>query len=205
MYTFISNQKNNRGFTLIEIMIVAAIFSLLSIGVITILTQTNILSSISQGRINSVDEGRKILRPLVGEVRSALPSHTGGYMLEETQEFSFIFYSDINGNGMIERVRYFIEDNTFKKGVTAPSGSPLSYDIDEEIISWIIQDIANDTIPVFEYFDASYTGTQDPLIQPVSPLDVRMVKITIYIDKQNDDEPIMLSTQVSIRNLKESI
>lgn len=194
-----------RGFTLIEVLIVMSIFTLISIGAITIISQTDVFNRITTGRLSSVDEGRKILRPLVGEVRSALPSHEGGYMLAQTQPHAFTFFSDIDGDGLIERVRYFVEDETFKKGVITPTGSPLAYHEEDEHISWVIQNVVNGEMPVFEYYDASYDGSTDALVPPVSPQDVRMVKITIQIHKadNHEQEAVSLSTQVSIRNLKD--
>lgn len=198
---------SHKGFTLIEVLMTMSIFTLISIGAITIFARSEVFNRISIGRINAVDEGRKILRPLVGEVRSAMPSHEGGYMLAQTLPDSFIFFSDIDGDGRIERVRYFIEDNTFKKGVTKPTGSPLTYNLSNETISWIIQNIDQGDVPVFTYFDALYDGSTEPLAQPVSPLDVRMVGITIRIQRnpQSNDKPVTLSTQVSIRNLNDNI
>ncbi|NCS99400.1 prepilin-type N-terminal cleavage/methylation domain-containing protein [Candidatus Parcubacteria bacterium] len=202
-----NNTKNTKGFTLTEILVTLGIFSVLAVGATSLLRDSFIFKGIAQTGLNSIDEGRKILRPLVGEVRSASQSHNGAYVIENASAETFIFYSDIDNDDLIERVRYFLDEDTLKKGVTEPSGSPLSYDLNNEEISWVIQDVANGASPVFEYFDTNYDGTTDPLVQPVSSGDVRLVKITIIIDHDPNRPPeaVELSTQMTIRNLKDNL
>jgi prepilin-type N-terminal cleavage/methylation domain-containing protein len=199
--------KNNlKGFTLIEILVVIGITTILSLGAITMLRDTTFFQGVFQQGLNSVDEGRKILRPLVGEVRSATPAHNGAYALETTDAETLIFYSDIDNDDLIERVRYFIDEGTLKKGVIDPTGSPLGYTGDEQI-SWVIQDVANGAAPLFEYFDTDYDGTTDSLTQPVTTGDVRLIQITIVIDHDPARPPaaVELTTQMTIRNLKDNL
>lgn len=200
------NENNCKGFTLVEILVVIGITTILSVGATTLLRDTTVFTGIFQKGLNSVDEGRKILRPLVGEVRSASPAHNGAYALEATGADSLIFYSDIDNDDLIERVRYFLDEGTFKKGVTKPTGSPLAYTGGEQIF-WVIQDVANGATPLFEYFDTDYDGTTDPLVQPVTTGDVRLIKITIIIDSDptRPPESVELSTQMTIRNLKDNL
>ena len=199
-------QDNSKGFTLVEILVVMGITTLLGFGAVTLLRDTTVFQGVFQQGLNSVDEGRKILRPLVGEVRSASPAHNGAYALEVTDDNTLVFYSDIDNDDLIERVRYFLDAGTLKKGVIEPTGSPLGYTGTEQI-SWVIQDVANGGAPLFEYFDTNYDGTTDPLVQPVTTGDVRLIKITIVIDHDptRPPEPVELTTQMTIRNLKDNL
>lgn len=197
---------NIKGFTLVEILVVMGIATLLGLGAITLLRDTTVFQGVFRQGLNSVDEGRKILRPLVGEVRSASSAHNGAYALEVAEDETLVFYSDIDNDNLIERVRYFIDEGTLKKGVIEPTGSPLGYTGNEQI-SWVIQDVTNGTTPLFEYFDTNYDGTTEPLAQPVTTGDVRLIKITIIIDHdpERPPEPVELTTQMTIRNLKDNL
>lgn len=198
---------HKKGFTLVEILIVIFIFSLLSLGAVRLQRDSSFFSNIFGEQLNSVDEGRKILRPLVGEVRSMSTSHTGTYAIEAAEASTLIFYSDIDDDGLIERVRYFLDEGTLKKGVTEPTGSPLTYDTDTETVAWVIQNIANNGQDVFEYFGTGYDGTTDPIAQPVPIDEVRLIKITIIIDQDptQPPEPVELTTQMTVRNLKDNL
>jgi prepilin-type N-terminal cleavage/methylation domain-containing protein len=199
-------RKNQKGFTLTEILVIVAIFGILALAIGRLQRDTKFFSGIFQSQLSAIDEARKILRPFIGEVRSATTSHTGAYTIEDADEDQFIFYSDIDNDGLIERVRYFLEDGTFKKGIIEPSGVPLGYSGTEQI-SWVIQHVANTVEPIFEYYDASYEGTTAPLTQPVTTGQVRLIKITIIIDQDPDalPDPVELTTQVTIRNLKDNL
>lgn len=189
-----------------EILIVVSIMTLVVLGATRMLRDNTFFTDFSQKGLNSVDEARKILRPLVGEVRSATSAHNGAYPIATAAEDELVFYSDIDNDDLIERVRYFIEDDTLKKGILEPTGSPLGY-AGSESISWVIQDVANGATPVFEYYDSSYDGTTAALVQPVSTGDVRLVKITIIIDHDptRPPAPVELTTQMTIRNLKDNL
>jgi hypothetical protein len=63
--------------------------------------------------------------------------------------------------------------------------------------------------PIFEYFDSSYDGsaTAPALIFPVTPINIRLVRITVKIDSdplQSPDE-FIVTTQVSVRNAKDNL
>ena len=62
-------------------------------------------------------------------------------------------------------------------------------------------------MPVFQYYDDSYTGTSSPLAQPVSALSVRLVQIEFAIaaDANRGLTPRIVTTQVEIRDLKDNL
>jgi len=199
--------KKNMGFALAEIIVAVAIFSLI-IGLVA-LFQSDIfsLNRILQVGLQNQAEAKKVVRPFANEVRSAVPSNLGAYPIAEVGTTTFTFYSDIDGDGLRERVRYFRDENDFKKGVIKPGGQPLEYDEDNEEIAEVVHDVMIQDI--FFYYDSSYDGTASstPLEYPIAPSDVRLVKVLLVIDNDpnNPPAPIEITTQVSIRNLKDNL
>jgi len=75
-----------------------------------------VYNRIYTAQLEAENDLRSILNPFPGEVRSASPSDRGDYPILLAEEKEFIFYTDVDFNKSRERVRYFIEDDTFRKG-----------------------------------------------------------------------------------------
>ena len=154
----------------------------------------------------SIDAGRKILKTISSEIRTiASQSDIGTYPISQASASSFTFYSDIDGDGLKERVRYFLTSTTLQKGVIKPTGSPLSYNSANEIIS--TRAINETNASIFSYYNKNYDGTTAALSFPVNIPDIRLVKIILTIDDNPNrpPAPLTFSTQVSIRNLKDNL
>ena len=196
-----------KGFTLIEVLVGLVIFSIIIVLLGSFQSNLFRFNDIIQTGLRNQNEGKKILKPFAGEVRSASQSNLGAFPLASVSETSFAFYSDINNDSLKERVRYFMDGDTFKKGVIIPSGNPLTYDDDDEEITRIVHDVVNDVI--FTYYDESYDGSASstPLTQPVTPAEVNLIKVEIVIDSNPNKPPapVTVTTQVSIRNLKDNL
>lgn len=196
-----------RGYTLVEVLFTTGIFVLILSAIVTF--QIDIFSFndfISVGLENQ-NEAKRIIKPFANEVRGAVSSEVGGYAIKQADADTFIFYSDIDGDDLIEEVRYYFEDGTFKKGVITPSGDPLTYESNDEDIVEVVHGVVSSDI--FEYYDSSYTGasTTESLGEDSNISDVRLVKITLRIDSDPEEPPaeIEVTTQVSIRNLKDNL
>ena len=200
-------KTKQKGFSLIEILVALGIFSLIVVAIGLFQRDVFSLNNILQVGLKNQNEAKKILRPFANEARSASQSNLGSYPLATVASTTFSFYSDIDNDGLKEKVRYFLDDTTFKKGVIKPSGNPLTYNEEDEDIVRVVHDVVN--VSIFSYFDESYDGTASstPLAQPVTPSDVRLVQVEIVIDSDPNKPPAPLpvTTQVSIRNLKDNL
>ena len=119
----------------------------------------------------------------------------------------YIAFQD--SDDVADRVRYFLDPVTLsvKRGVILASGSPPAY-TEQESFSTLITDISNGaSTPLFDYYDGNYTGSSLPLSMPVNILDVRLVKITIKIERDPNRAPELttLTSQAALRNLKDNI
>lgn len=200
-------KKQQSGFSIVEFLV--AMFILILMGLTIFYFQKDVFSfnGIISGVLNAQDETRRALKIMTAEIRTASPSSIGAYPVSEAATSSFIFYSNINSDSYKERVRYFLEGTTLKKGVINPSGSPLTYNPANETVSELVHDIANAATPIFSYYDENYDGTTQPLAEPINASEVLLVKITIIIDKNSarPPSPITMTTQISMRNIKDNL
>lgn len=197
--------KNKKGFTIIETLFGVAIFVVIALLLTLFSRNVWIYNAFIAGSLTDTDAGRQVLKTLTSEIRTASTADTGAYTISSASATSFTFYSDIDNDNLKEKVRYFLSGTSFQKGVIKPSGSPLTYNPANETISTLVDKLANSLL--FEYYDRNYDGTTVPLSSPVNIPAIRLVKITIVLDKDPNKSPTFMtfSTQVSIRNLKDNL
>lgn len=198
-----NKKKLISGFTLIETLFGVAIFVLIALALTLFSRNVWVYNSfVSEGLI-STDAARQILKTIVSEIRTASVASNGAYAIDQATVSSFIFYSDIDNDNLREKVRYFLVGTTLQKGVIKPTGN-LTYNPADEKISILASDT---TSLAFDYFNKNYDGTNSALTFPINIPDVRLIKITVTLDKDPNRAPLptTFSTQVSIRNLKDNL
>lgn len=194
--------------TLVELVIVIGILGIIMVAVASF--QTNILTNnrYSFDSLSSAQDARAILRTIVRELRSTSPGNNGSYAISTAATSTIVFYSDTNGDGIKEQIRYFIATTTLKKGVIIPTGSPLVYNTNNENITILAYNVRNSTSsPLFEYFNENYSGTGSPLTQPVVVTSISLIKISLLIDSNPNKAPALrtYTSQVNLRNLKDNL
>lgn len=205
---FFKHRYNSKsGFSVTEVLVSIFILSLIGLAVYSFQKDVFSLNRVISDSLTAQDEARRALKSMSAEIRTASPSSLGSYALVQTVTSSFTFYSNIDEDSFKERVRYFLDGTTLKKGVIKLSGAPLTYNPANESVIELIHDVANTTTSIFSYYDTNYDGTTQPLAEPIDIATVRLVKITIVIDKdpQVPPGPLTLSTQISMRNLKDNL
>jgi len=200
---FKTNQRFSTGFTLLEILVSLGIFMLLITAVSsfigTIFTSNNVIYN----QLAAQKEARRVMENFVKEVRNASASSIGSYVIGSASATSFTFYSDIDSDTYAEKVRYFVSNSVFKKGVTKPTGNPLVYNSANEVLTDVVHDMTAGQQP-FLYYNKNYTGTGSALTFPINVLDVRVIQLSLVIDQKPSVSPlpITISSKVEIRNLK---
>jgi prepilin-type N-terminal cleavage/methylation domain-containing protein len=183
------------GFTLIEILVVIFVATLIGIAVYTLEKDSFSLNSKIYDELSAQFEARNALKAMTSEIRSASPSSIGSYPIEQANSTSFVFYSNVDSDPFKERVRYFLDGVTLKRGIVKPTGDPLIYDPASETVSILVNKMVNGSVPVFNYYNDNYDGTSVPLPLPADIPSIRLVKITIT----------PYTTQVTLRNLKDNL
>lgn len=198
-----------RGFSVIELLFAITITTLIVMVVTLFARNVLSLNSSAQASMTAILEGRSILRTMVSELRSASPSAQGAYTIDTAGTSTLIFFADVNSDGIADRIRYFLDSGTrsVKRGIVLASGSPPGYVLSSETISTLMNDVSNGVaVSLFEYYDENYAGTSSPLALPVNIASIRLVKITVQIEKDQNRSPELttLTSQATLRNLKDN-
>ena len=118
---------NKKGFTLVELLISIFIISVLTVSVNTFAKDIFSLNSTLSGGMSAQLDARHLIKVMVSELRKTAPSSLGGYPISLANSTAVTFYSDVNNDGLQDKVRYFVSGKDLKKGVVVPTGSPLVY------------------------------------------------------------------------------
>jgi prepilin-type N-terminal cleavage/methylation domain-containing protein len=200
-------RQSPRGFTLIEMLVTLAIATVLAVFAAGFMRDIIIFDSELRGILMAQDDARRTFKLMVKEIRLINFADNGAYPITQAETTSFIFYSDVNGDGRAERLRYFLSGTTLYRGYIAPVGTPPVYSTGGEVVTSIATNLDNGATPIFTYYDSSYDGTSAPLATPVTIFSIRLVKLTIIVNKNAIRAPSnqTYSTQVSLRNLKDNL
>lgn len=197
----------NGGFSMLEFVVVISIMLVMTIAVASFQQDIIKTNRTSQEGLRAQQELRRVLTDMKNEIRNARTSAVGSYVIESATGDSLVFFSDYSGDGVPERMRYFYEESELKRGIKIPSGTPLSYDGSIETIDTVARYVMSTTTPLFSYFDGSYAGDGSSLTLPLDVGRIRMVRISISVDKDpaSPPDPITVGTSATIRELKDNL
>lgn len=97
-----------RGFTLIETIVAVAIFVILWGAVSASIIMIYRMQGFSMDQVVATNEARRGADIMAEEIRQARDADNGAYPLAKCGGKEFIFYSDVDGDGATERVRYYL-------------------------------------------------------------------------------------------------
>ncbi len=97
------------SFTLIETVVTIFIFALIMGAISGLVIMGYRTHSFTWQEAVAIGEARKGIESMVKEIREARVGDDGAYIIEKAEDYEFIFYSDIDKDEAVERVRYFVK------------------------------------------------------------------------------------------------
>lgn len=194
------------GFTVVEMVVVLGISSVLISALIWFLATGYPISKTTYLQQRSTESARLQLKRMAKALREARPSDSGAYPLVEMSPQRIIFYSDVDADSTTERIRYELIGTDLVRGVTKPSGDPLTYDVANEQTNIVTSHVQNGNTDMFTYYNGDYPADQTPLT-PVNLTEVKYIQFHLIIDADPnaDPPPIDIISQVQLRNLKTNL
>lgn len=194
--------KKRSGMTLVETIVVLALFSLLSITIMTVVASFYSYNAYTIAQSYQVDSARRGIELLVRDLREMTYSDNGAFPLVECATTSVKFYSDIDRDDSVELVRYELIDQTLYKYIYEASGVPADYPNEPsrtEIISEYVHNELEDVV-MFTYYD-----NQGLVLSGVGVSEVRHIDVVLVVNVDPIREPgkFHLKSSASLRNLKE--
>jgi hypothetical protein len=194
--------KHARGITFIEVLVWVTVFTfaMLAITSTLITFYRSNAYTIEQGL--AVESARRGMARTVREMREIQYASNGAYPIVSIAQDSFTFYSDVDSDTAIERVRYVVEGTDFVRYVLDPTGDPLAYTGTEtsSVVSDEVRNLGNN-ITTFTYYD-----TDGAVITDYSrAVYVRFVRLDLVVNVNPNRLPneLTLRSSATLRNLIE--
>ncbi len=202
-----------KAFTLIEVLVAIAIFSILSAGAVWFFIGSSRDVNIIWEQLTTQNQGKKTLEKVTKYIRKAETSSAGAYPLVTTTPYNLIFYANVDSDSMIEKVEFKLDnDKVLRQIITNPSstassnmyGSGIATSQPTILAENVINKTTNPATPVFLYYNENYTGTQSELSGDFNLVKVHMVKVQLELEKDfnKSPAPLHLESAVLIRSTK---
>ena len=192
-----------RGFTLVEAVVVVAITAVVGASLLSVIRNFYRANAYIFEATASVDSARRGLGTTLSAIREASYADDGNYPISAAATSSITFYSDIDSDGGIERVRVYTINGTLYRTIINASGNPPSYSGQTTSTTTIATYVRNGTsTPIFKYYDSQ--GVQLSTTSP-SLSQIASVAATLMVDINPNRAPNVLTItgSATLRNLRE--
>lgn len=205
-----SFSPKKKGMTLIEMLVAISIMIIAMEGFTYVFVRSweNNRFTIEMG-LASTTASRAVNQTII-QLRAIKQADNGDFPIEEADDFDLTIYTDIDDDGVTERVHYYLDLATdeFKRGVTDPNTAtiPVTYPSGDTTTTVMAKYITNSsTEPIFYYYNGDYPGdtVNNPLATPASVGNIQLVKVKIKvnINPARAPENINLESFVDLRNM----
>ena len=193
------SRRSQAGFTLIELIVAATVFGILSLAFGNFLVGSMTNYQYLQAQSNAAAD----ITNLIGRVSRVVRGSTDVVDAQANTLTVYAYFSP--QDAIVKKVRYFVSGTTLNVGVTPPTGTAPNYTYDSanETVTVIAKDLVMGSTPVFTYYDDN--GTTLSATPNLS--DIRQIGVAVIMnpDVKRLKTPLSNQTIVSLRNKKTNL
>jgi len=189
--------KYSKGFTLVELIAVISILTLTSFLAGDIIVTGLKTTRYESEQAAAVEYARKSMEIIAKDLRGANTSEKGDYPIAVAEDNELVFFNDVNGDDLMEKIRYYLDDTNLVREIYLP-GALKDYGV-FGASSAIANHLNNLDIPIFTFYDSGSTETE-------AINRIRMVRIRLMINVTPAIAPndYILESDITLRNLKDN-
>ena len=150
----------------------------------------------------AINSARRGIERMVGDIREATFADDGSFPLESIGPYTLVFFSDIDRDERIERVRFSLEHTVVLRGQAESAGNPLTYPLDDDSIQHVSDHIRNEEYgqALFHYYDE--TGNEILDYDQVTDVRFITVRVVVNINPERLPQDYTLQSSATLRNLR---
>lgn len=197
-------RKDISGLTLIETVVYIGLFSLIMMSLFRMVIFFYHTNRYTLEQSTQLDAARKGVAAMVQNIRESDYSDTGAFPIVSAGADSFSFYSNVDSDALVEKVRFFLSGNNFQEGIIKSTGNPPVYS-GTEAITTIAQFVRNgeSNTSIFQYYDN--TGTEITDYSRVANIAFVKMNLIVNVNPSTLPNEFALRSSATIRNLKTNL
>ena len=195
------DQSRWAGFTLVETVIVISVVTLVMGAVVSSVIYFYRVNDYAIEQAFAITSARRGVESMVQDIREATYSDIGTYPIVEMGSTTFILYSDVDRDDRVERIRYFLDGQNFKRGSIESSGSPRTYDSANEVVATLSDNVRNGALDksIFEYYGKDGSELTD--MSDLDALGLVRVNLVVNVNPTRLPSDFLLRSTAALRNI----
>jgi prepilin-type N-terminal cleavage/methylation domain-containing protein len=194
--------SGQRGFSLVELLVVILAGTIVSVAVLLVLRGTSTVFNSQEMRILNQDDARLAINQMSRFIRMATSSadneSSASNAIATALGQDIAFYCDVDGDGIAEKVRYYVEGSVLWSQTEDPVW------VETPTPGVVIENrVRNEALAMFTYYRYNGAGALESFVPTSDAQRAQVVNvgITIKVGERPDLAPkdVVLSTDVQIR------
>jgi len=199
--------SQNKGMTLVEMVIVTSVFSMLMIAVGNTAANLYRANAYNIAQSYEIANARRGVQSLSRDMREMTFADDGTFPLARMEEHIIGFYSDIDRDNSVEYVEYELSTSTiFIKRIYNATGTPTSYDVsvadETHTLSEYVQNIVDGNATFF-YYDTN--GNLATATSSVTDIRYIAAELVVNVDPVRSPGQFQLHASAALRNVIDNI
>lgn len=191
---------NKKGMSLSELLIAIGIFSIIMVGVNELFIRSYKNYNLSINTHTASVTANRGVSDIINVLRRMRDGDDGGYPILSANSFDLKIFSDIDKDGVTEKVHYYLSGTNLMVGTSNPSGFPLTYPSIDSASQILVTNVVNTAAqPLFFFYDDENNSISAPV---ANIIDVKMIEVNLFIDRKEGD--LNIDSYASLRNLSEN-
>ena len=203
MSKFPIQKKQHKGFSLVEMLVVIALTTIVSLAVANIISQFYSYNSYTVAQTSELTEARRGMRYMIRDLREMTFADNGQFPLVNFASSSILFFSDIDRDASVELVEYRLATTTLYKYVYDAVGTTYSTSTPNQtsVLSLYVQNELEST-PIFRYYDVDGNETTNP--DDIADVRYIVVDLIVNVDPVRNPGEYTLRSSAALRNIIET-
>ncbi len=201
--------RTTKGMTLVELLIAIAIMLIVTEGFSLLIVKVWDSNKFILEEAMASAAASRATNQIIIQLRGIQQAENGDYPIESADDFDLTIYTDVDDDGAVERVHYFLDqpNDQLKRGVTEPTAAvPPTYPAGDQTVIVMANYVVNESDnPIFYYYNGNYPDdiVNNPLATPTGAGLIRLIRVHLYVNINPIHAPdnINIESFVTLRNL----